>query len=74
METIPKVTYRSKSVEITHIHTKIFKYKIKSNSYVKCMLKKLLCSFPRNNCAENTQNLSHFSPKVLKAKLKRNFM
>lgn len=41
METIPKVTRRSKSVEITHIRPQIFKYRIKSNSRLKCMQKKL---------------------------------
>lgn len=78
METIDKVNCRSKSVEITYIHSQIFEYKIKSNLHLKWTLKERPCIqvrfFSRHNCAETTQRLSRFSPKIVEAQLKESFM
>lgn len=78
METIPKVTCRSKSIEIIHIHTNICKSKVKSNPYLKCMLKKLpgiqVQFFLKIIVLKSLRSFSHFAPKSLKAKLKKSFM
>lgn len=78
MEIIPKVTCRSKSIEIIHIHTNIFKSQVQSNPYLKCMLKKLpgiqVQVFLKIIVLKSLRSFSHFAPKTLEEKLKKSFM
>lgn len=75
METIPKVTYRSKSIEIIHIHSNIFQSKVKSNPYLNACWKSyhaFKCSFfLKIIVLKSLRSFSRFAPKILEAKLKK---